>query len=386
MASKKDYYELLGISKSASADEIKNAFRTLAKKYHPDVNPNNKGAEEKFKEINEAYGVLSDPKTKSEYDQFGHAGVGAGGFSDGNAGGGRPQGPGNGSEDFGDMDDVFSQFFGGRGRGRSATARSEGEAGNDLRFDLEVSFEEAAFGTTRDIHFRKLSTCDICHGSGAVAGSGQVLCPTCHGTGQIRQSQGFFTTARTCPRCNGQGELPGAACPTCHGHGRVEKERTLSVKVPPGADDGSRLRFRGEGEAGQNGGPAGDLYVYLHVKPDIFFKREGKDLHIEVPITLVQAALGAEIEVPTLEGPVKMKIPSGTQSGLTLRLKDKGIRNPKESGQGHLFVKVLVVVPTNLNEEQRKKLEEFKDVVTENNTPPITEFANKMKAYSYHKK
>jgi molecular chaperone DnaJ len=386
MASKRDYYEVLGVSRGASADEMKSAYRTLAKKYHPDVNPNNKAAEDKFKEINEAYEVLSDPKKKSEYDQYGHAGVGAGGFPGGNPGGSRPQGFGNASEEEVDLGDLFGNIFGGGGRSRSGPARSQGEAGNDLRFDLEVTFEEAAFGTTREIRFRKLSTCDICHGSGAVAGSGRVVCPTCHGAGQIRESQGFFTTARTCPRCNGQGEMPGSPCPTCQGQGRLEKDRSLSVKVPAGADDGARLRFRGEGEAGLNSGPAGDLYVYLHVKPDLFLKREGKDLHIEVPISLAQAALGAEIEVPTLEGPVKMKIPSGTQSGLTLRLKDKGIRNPKESGQGHLFVKVLVVVPTNLSNEQRKKLEEFKDISTENNTPPITDFINKMKGYSYRKK
>jgi molecular chaperone DnaJ len=386
MASKKDYYELLGLSRGASEDEIKHAFRTLAKKYHPDVNPNDKGAEEKFKEINEAYGVLSDPKTKSEYDQYGHAGVGADGFPGGNPGGRRPQGPGYAPEDEVDLGDIFGDFFGGREERPSGPSRSPAQAGNDLRFDLEVTFEEAAFGTTRDIRFRKLSTCDVCHGSGAVAGSGQVVCPICHGAGQIRESQGFFTTTRTCYRCNGKGQIPGSPCPACQGQGRLQKDRSLSVKVPAGADDGSRLRFRGEGEAGQNGGPAGDLYVYLHVKPDVFFKREGNDLHCEVPVSLSDAALGAEIEVPTLDGPVKMKIPSGTQSGLVLRLKDKGIRNPQKPGVGHLFVKVSVVVPTNLSHEQREKLEEFKKISTENNTPPITEFRNKMKGYSYRKK
>ncbi len=377
MTPKKDYYELLGISRAASADEIKNAFRSLAKKYHPDVNPNNKGAEEKFKEINEAYGVLSDPKTKSEYDQFGHAGVGAGGF--------RPPGAENVTDDEGDINDVFSQFFGNRARGRSTPPRRQAETGNDLRFDLEVTFEDAAFGTTREIRFRKLSICEICHGSGAVAGSGQVVCPTCHGSGQIQESQGFFITTRTCSRCNGHGQIPGSPCPTCTGNGRLEKDCFLSVKVPAGADEGSRLRFRGEGEAGLNGGPAGDLFVYLHVKKHEFFTREGKDLHCEIPVNLVQAALGAEIEVPTLEGPVKMKIPSGTQTGLIFRLKDKGIRPPNENAPGHLFVKVSVVVPTNLTHEQRIKLEELKDLLTENNSPPITDFMNKMKRYSYRK-
>ena len=386
MPLKKDYYELLGISRKANEKDIKDAFRNLAKKYHPDVNPNNKSAEDKFKEINEAYGVLSDPKTKSEYDQFGHAGVGAGGFSGGSPGGYRPQDPGNVSGEEAEYGDVFSQFFGGRERSRSGPFQSQAQPGEDLRFDLEVGFQEAAFGAIREVKIRKLSPCEICHGSGAVAGSGRVVCPTCRGAGQIHESQGFFTFARTCAHCGGKGEIPGSPCPTCQGHGRLEKDRLLSVKVPAGADDGSRLKFRGEGEAGLNGGPAGDLYVYLHVKPDEFFKKDGIDLRCEVPINLVQAALGAEIEVPTLEGPVKMKIPSGTQSGLTFRLKDKGLKDPQKPGVGHLFVKVLVVVPTNLTHEQRQKLEEFKALSAENNTPPITAFMNKMKAYPYRKK
>jgi len=387
MAPKRDYYEVLGVPRAADEAAIKSAYRTLAKKYHPDVNPNNKTAEEKFKEINEAYEVLSDPKKKSEYDQFGHAGVGAGGFSGGRPGGGRPPGPGYASGDEADdFADVFSQYFGGRERGRSGPFQSPAQEGNDLRFDQEVTFEEAAFGTTREIHIRKLTTCDICHGSGAVAGTGRVVCPTCRGTGQIHDAQGFFTFAQTCSHCGGKGEIPGSPCPTCQGHGRLEKDRAISVKVPAGADDGSRLRFRGEGEAGLNGGPAGDLYVYLHVKPDVFFTKDGIDLRCEVPINLVQAALGAEIEVPTLEGPVKMKIPSGTQNGLVFRLKDKGLRNPKKSGVGHLFVKVTVVVPTNLTHEQRQKLEEFTALSAENNTPAIAEFKNKMKAYPYRNK
>jgi len=386
MALKKDYYELLGISRSADEKVIKDAFRNLAKKYHPDVNPNNKSAEEKFKEINEAYGVLSDPKKKSEYDQFGHAGVGASGFSGGPTGGFRPQDPGNDSGDEADYGDVFNQYFGGREGNRSGPIPSRAQDGEDLRFDLKVSFEEAAFGTTREVKIRKLATCEICHGSGAVAGSGRVVCPTCHGTGQIHESQGFFTFARTCSNCNGKGEIPGSPCPTCQGHGRLEKDRLLSVKVPAGADDGSRLRFRGEGAAGLNGGSAGDLYVYLNVKQDEFFIKDGIDLRCEVPVNFVQAALGAEIEIPTLDGPVKMKIPAGTQSGLTFRLKDKGLRNPRKPGVGHLFIKVLVVVSTNLTTEQRQKLEEFRAISTENNTPPITAFMNRMKAYPYRKK
>jgi molecular chaperone DnaJ len=382
MAPKKDNYELLGVPRTATGDEIKNAFRTLAKKYHPDTHPNDKRAEEQFKEINEAYSVLSDPKRKAEYDQFGHDGPG--GFPGGQPGGFRTASPGYGPPEGPDLGDIFSDYFGG-GEGGPASG-GQAQAGEDLRFDLEITFQEAAFGTTREIRFRKLSTCEVCHGSGAVAGSGQVVCPTCHGSGKIHASQGFFTFARTCARCHGQGHIPGSPCPACHGNGRLEKERSLSVKVPAGAEDGARLRFRGEGEGGLNGGLAGDLFVYLHVKPDIFFKRDGLDLHCEVPVSFAEAALGAEIEVPTLEGPVKMKIPSGTQTGLVFRLKDKGIKNPKGSGQGHLFVKALVEVPTNLSHEQRQKLEEFRDISTENNTPPISEFKNKMKGYPYHKR
>ncbi len=386
MASKKDYYELLGVSRNAKVDDIKKAYRTLAKKFHPDANPNNKEAEEKFKEINEAYEVLSDLQKKSAYDQFGHAGVGTSGFTGGYSGGFRPQDFGNAS-DFEDIfGDVFSNFFGGSGGTRSGRSRSQAQEGEDLRHDLELTFEEAAFGTTREIKIRKLTTCEICHGSGAKAGSGRVVCSVCKGTGQIRQSQGFFTIARTCNRCNGQGEMPGTPCSTCQGHGRLEKDRIVSVKVPAGVDEGSRLRLRGEGEAGLNGGPAGDLYIFLHVEAHDFFERDGSDLRCEIPITFIQAALGAEIEVPTLEEPVKMKIPAGTQSGKIFRLKEKGMRNPQESGLGDLYVKVVVEVPTDLNSKQRKLLEEFETLTRENNTPLITDFMNKMKIFFDRKK
>ncbi len=381
MASKKDYYDLLGVSRNASADEIKKAFRALAKKYHPDANPNNKDAEEKFKEINEAYEVLSDPKKKSAYDQFGHAG--AGGFSGGYGGGYRPQDPGNAADAEDIFGDVFSSFFGGGGGVRAGPSRSRAEAGEDLRFDLGLTFEEAAFGTTREIKIRKLAACDVCHGSGATAGSGRVVCPDCKGTGQIRQSQGFFTTARTCGRCGGQGETPGTPCPNCRGQGRLEKDRVVTVKVPAGVEEGARLRIRGEGEAGQNGGPAGDLFVYLHIQKHDFFTRDGSDLHCEIPITFIQAALGTEIEVPTLEGPVKMVIPAGTQSGKIFRLREKGLRNPQDHGLGNLYVKVMMEVPTNLNPEQRKQLETFGAMTNESNTPLIAGFMNKMKRFFY---
>lgn len=386
MAAKRDYYEVLGVSRGASAEDIKKAFRNLAKKYHPDANPNNKEAEEKFKEINEAYEVLSDPQKKAAYEQFGHAGVGAGGPGGFGGGGFRPQDFGN-AADFEDIfGDVFSNFFGGGPAGRGGRARNQAQEGDDLRYDLNLTFEEAAFGTTKDIKVRKLATCESCHGSGAKPGSGRVVCPTCKGTGQIRSTQGFFTIARTCTRCGGQGEMPGSPCPVCHGHGRVERERTISVKVPAGVDEGSRLRLRGEGEAGLNGGPSGDLYVFLHVEAHDFFEREGSDLHCEIPISFPQAALGTEIEVPTLEGPVKMKVPAGTQSGKVFRLKEKGMRNPQEEGIGDLLVTVTVETPEDLNAKQKKLLEEFAALTEENNTPQITKFMNKMKNLFARKK
>jgi molecular chaperone DnaJ len=384
MASKKDYYELLGVSRGASADDLKKAYRNMAKKYHPDANPNNKEAEEKFKEINEAYEALSDPQKKAAYDQFGHAGVGAGGPGGFGGGGFRPQDFGN-AADFEDIfGDVFSNFFG--GAGRPGRVRNQAQEGDDLRYDLNLTFEEAAFGTTQEVKIKKLATCDSCHGSGAKPGSGRVVCTTCKGTGQVRASQGFFTIARTCNRCGGQGEMPGSPCTTCRGHGRVEKERTISVKVPAGVDEGSRLRLRGEGEAGLNGGPAGDLYVFLHVEAHDFFEREGSDLNCEIPISFVQAALGTETEVPTLEGPVKMKIPAGTQSGKVFRLREKGLKNPQDSSVGDLLVTVIVEIPTDLNSKQKKMLEEFEALSNENNTPEISKFMHKMKNLFARKK
>ncbi len=385
MASKKDYYELLSVSKGASADELKKAYRTMAKKYHPDANPNNKEAEEKFKEINEAYEILSDPQKKAAYDQFGHAGVGMGGPSPGSGYGGgfRAQDFGGGA-DFEDIfGDVFSNFFGAEGRGRT---RNQAQEGDDLRHDVTLNFEEAAFGTSKEVKIRKLMTCDTCHGSGAKAGSGRVVCNQCKGTGQIRQSQGFFAIARTCPRCGGQGEMPGSPCPTCHGQGRVETERTVSVKVPAGVDEGSRLRLRGEGESGLNGGPAGDLYIFLHVQDHEFFQRDGADLHCTIPISFVQAALGAEIEVPTLEGSVNMKVPAGTQSGKIFRLREKGLRTPHSEEVGDLLVVINVETPTDLGSKQKKILEEFAAATTEANTPQMTKFLSKMKNLFTRKK
>ncbi|HTC21210.1 MAG TPA: molecular chaperone DnaJ, partial [bacterium] len=282
--------------------------------------------------------------------------------------------------------DVFSNFFGGSQPGRGGRGRTQAQEGDDLRFDLNLTFEEAAFGVSKEIKVRKLSTCESCHGSGAKPGSGRVVCPTCKGAGQIRSTQGFFTIARTCTRCGGQGEMPGSPCPTCHGHGRVEKEKVISVKVPPGVDEGSRLRLRGEGEAGLNGGVAGDLYVFLHVEAHDFFEREGNDLHCEIPISFVQASLGTEIEVPTLEGPVNMKIPAGTQSQKVFRLREKGLKSPQSSDIGDLLVTVTVETPTDLNSKQKKLLEEFEALSNESNTPEISKFMSKMKNLFVRKK
>jgi molecular chaperone DnaJ len=386
MATKKDYYDLLGVSRSASPEDIKKAYRTMAKKYHPDTNPNNKESEEKFKEINEAYEVLSDPQKRTAYDQFGHAGVGSGGAPGYGGSGSRPQGFGD-TADFEDIfGDVFSNFFGGAPGGRGGRPRSQAQEGDDLRYDLNLTFEEAAFGVTKEIKARKLTTCDSCHGSGAKPGSGRVVCAVCKGSGQVRSTQGFFTIARTCTRCGGQGEMPGTPCQACQGHGRVEKERSLSVKVPAGVDEGSRLRLRGEGEAGLNGGPAGDLYVFLHVEAHDFFERDGSDLHCSIPISFVQAALGMELEVPTLEGPVKMKIPPGTQSQKVFRLKGKGLKNPQNSEIGDLLVTVFIEVPKDLNSKQKKLLEEFEVLSNEENTPEVYKFLHKMKNFFTRKK
>lgn len=373
MTTPRDYYEVLGVQRGANEDDIKKAFRTLAKKHHPDANPGNPSAEEKFKEINEAYDVLSDAKKRAAYDQFGHAGVGAGG--PGGPGGAGGYHPGNfGGGDFSDLfEGVFDNFFGGAGGHRGP------QEGEDLRTDVELTFEEAAFGTTKDVKVRRLAGCETCHGTGAKPGSGRTTCSQCRGTGQVRMSQGFFTVARTCPKCRGNGEIPGSPCPSCRGEGRVEKEKTLSVKIPPGVDEGSRLRLRGEGEAGLMGGPAGDLYLFLHVSNHPVFRREGSDILCEVPITFVQAALGDEVEVPTLNGPVRMKVPPGTQSGKQFRLKEKGVMDPQAHRAGDQLVTVIVETPQRLSAKQKKLLEEFRSAAEEKNHPQLSEFLERVK-------
>lgn len=355
--SKRDYYEVLGVERGASEAELKKAYRRLAMKHHPDRNPGDKAAEDAFKEANEAYEVLSDAGKRSAYDQYGHAGVdpqmgGGGGFGGGGA---------NFSDIFGD---VFSDFFGGQRGGQ----RGGAQRGSDLRYTLELDLEEAVRGTTVTIRVPTLVNCKVCDGSGAKKGTSPVTCTTCGGIGQVRMQQGFFSVQQTCPRCHGSGKMITDPCGSCHGHGRVEEHKTLSVKVPAGVDTGDRIRLSGEGEAGTLGGPAGDLYVVVNVREHAIFQRDGKHLYCEVPISIVDAALGGELEVPTLDGRVKLKIPEGTQTGKLFRLRGKGVAPVRGGGAGDLMCKVAVETPVNLDRRQRELLEEFRQSLAGNSS------------------
>ncbi len=347
---KRDFYEVLGVERGASEAELKKAYRRLAMKYHPDRNPDDKASEEKFMEANEAYEVLSDAAKRSAYDQYGHAGV------DPQMGGGGGGGPGgaNFSDIFGD---VFSDFFGGGGRGGQ---RGGAQRGSDLRYTLELDLEEAVRGTTVTIRVPTLVNCKPCDGTGAKKGTTPVTCTTCGGIGQVRMQQGFFSVQQTCPRCHGTGKMITDPCGSCHGQGRVEEHKTLSVKVPAGVDTGDRIRLTGEGEAGTMGGPSGDLYVVVNVREHAIFQRDGKHLYCEVPISFADAALGGELEVPTLDGRVKLKIPEGTQTGKMFRLRGKGVAPVRGGGAGDLMCKVAVETPVNLDRRQRELLDEFR--------------------------
>jgi len=351
---KKDYYEILGISKDASTEEIKSAYRKLALKYHPDRNPSNKEeAEKKFKEINEAYEVLSDPEKRSRYDQFGSA-EGMGGFDFRDF-------QGRGPSDFGDFSDIFDSFFGTRTRRREERARPQ--KGADLRYDLEISFEDAAFGKETEIEVPHWETCPVCQGSGAKPGSTPQTCPDCHGSGEVRTTQssifGQFVNVQTCRRCHGEGKIITEVCSNCRGTGKVKTRKVVKVKIPAGVDTGYRLRVAGMGEPGERGGPAGDLYIVISVKPHKLFKREGINIRCNTTISFVKAALGGEITVPTLEGNVKLKIPAGTQPNTVFRLKGKGIYKIGTKQRGDQYVKINVEIPKKLSSEQKKLLLDF---------------------------
>ena len=352
--SKRDYYDVLGISKGASDNDIKKAYRKMAMKYHPDRNPENKQeSEEKFKEVNEANDILSDPEKRAAYDRYGHAGV-----DPNNMGGGF--GAGGFADAFGD---IFGDIFGGgRGGGRSGPQMYRGA---DLRYNLEITLEEAAQGFTTTIRVPSWETCETCHGSGAKPGTSPVTCPTCGGQGTVRMQQGFFSVQQTCPKCHGKGQIISDPCRDCGGVGRVKRQKTLEVNIPAGIDDGMRIRSSGNGEPGQNGGPPGDLYVEVHIKPHKIFQRNNDDLHCEIPVTFAKAALGGEIEVPTLDGKVEFTVPEGTQSGKVFRLRGKGIKGVRSGRMGDLFCHVNVQTPVKLTTRQKELLRELEDLTIE---------------------
>ena len=370
---KKDYYDILGVNKSASKDEIKKAYRTTAFKYHPDKNPGDKAAEEKFKEASEAYSVLSDDKKKANYDQFGHAafdgGGGGGGFS------------GFDTSSFSDIfEDFFSDFTG--GSSRSSGRRSSGNRGNDLRYDVSISLEDAYKGLDKKILYTTYKKCNSCKGSGAEPGSKPVECDYCDGRGKVRSNQGFFTVQQTCPQCDGYGETISKACSTCRGNGKVQSEENVSVKIPKGVDDGTRIRLAGKGEAGSKAAGNGDLYLFISVQNHSLFKRSEENLFFELPIGFADAALGVTIEVPCIDGSkVKVKIPAGTQYGKQLRLKEKGMPILKRNSYGDLYIRIIPEVPVSLTKRQKEILEEFKELENTKISPTIKSFFEKAKKF-----
>jgi molecular chaperone DnaJ len=376
---KRDYYTVLGVNRDASEEDIKKSYRKLAMKFHPDRNSEDKQAEEKFKEAKEAYEVLCDARKRAAYDQFGHAGVeaSAAGFGAGARGFGGPEGFGGFADAFGD---IFGEIFG-QGRG----ARGNGVfRGADLRYNLELSLEEAARGTEVKIRIPTMEECGTCHGSGAKPGTQPKQCPACHGRGEVRVSQGFFSIQQTCPQCHGTGKIVPDPCPTCSGAGRIKKHKTLSVKIPAGVDQDDRIRLSGEGEAGMNGGPTGDLYVVVNLKPHAVFQREGADLHCEMPISFGTAALGGELEIPTLDGHATIKIPPETQTGQVFRLRNKGIRPVRGSVTGDLYCHVVIETPVKLTSRQRELLREFEAINDEDpeaHSPRAKSFFDKVREF-----
>ena len=369
---KRDYYDILGVNKSASKDEIKKAYRTTAFKYHPDKNPNNKTAEEKFKEASEAYGILSDDSKKTNYDQFGHAAFEGGGG-----------GQGFGGFDTSSFSDIFEDFFGDSSDGARRSGRgSSGSRGNDLRYDLSINLEDAYKGLEKKIDYTTNKKCGGCGGNGAEPGSKPIRCDYCKGNGKIRSSQGFFTVQQTCPQCHGNGETIGKACKKCRGGGKVQSDESVSVKIPKGVDDGTRIRLTGKGEAGLKSGASGDLYIFISIQSHNLFKRSEENLFFELPITFADAALGTTIEVPCINGSkVNVKIPAGTQYGKQLRLKDKGMPILRRSSLGDLYIRIIPEVPVSLTKKQKELLEEFKVLENSKLSPTIKSFFEKAKKF-----
>ncbi len=364
---KADYYEVLGVARTASDQELKAAYRKLAMQYHPDRNPGNTEAEEKFKQCSEAYQVLADADKRAAYDRFGHAGVSGGGFG----------GNGNPFVDMPDLGDIFGDLFGFNvGGGRKP---SRVQKGRDVRFDKTIEFEDAVFGKDMEITIRRLEACVDCRGSGSAHGRGPSTCQQCQGHGQVRYQQGFFSIARTCNACGGTGSTITDPCPTCRGDGRVQREHSIHVSIPAGVEDGTRIRYQGEGDAGRFGGPSGDLYIVLSVKPHQFFERDGNDLHCVLPISFTQAALGADLEIPTLEGHSTLKVPEGTQSGKEFRLRAKGVPHLNERGRGDLVIQVVVQTPKKLTRIQRELLRQLGDTLTIENVPTSRRLFDKVK-------
>ncbi len=367
---KVDYYEVLGVTRECGEQELKTAYRKLAMQHHPDRNPDNPEAEERFKQASEAYQVLSDPQKRASYDRFGHAGVGGGGGAEG----GFPAGV--------DLGDIFGDFFGemfnvsGSGRGGRA---SRAQRGRDIRYDLTIDFEEAVFGKETTVTIKRMEVCSDCRGSGAANGKGASTCQQCGGRGQVRFQQGFFSIARTCPVCSGTGQIVTEPCTTCRGEARLERERIIQVKIPAGVEDGTRIRYQGEGDAGRYGGNAGDLYVVLAVRPHAYFEREGHDLHFAMMVSFPQAALGSEITIQTLEGETALKVPEGTQSGREFRLRGKGVPFLNERGRGDLIVQIVVETPKKLTRAQRELVQQLGSTLTSENRATSRTLLDKMK-------
>ncbi len=370
---KRDYYEVLGLDKAASEHDIKSAFRKLAKELHPDRNPGDSSAETNFREVSEAYEVLKDPQKRAAYDQYGHAAF------EGHGGG---TGAGFGTDFSSSMSDIFDDLFGEFMGGRRSRGRSSKERGSDLKYNMEISLADAFTGKTAQIRVPSSVTCESCAGAGAESGSSPITCPTCNGFGKVRASQGFFTIERTCTSCQGRGEIIQKPCPVCTGSGRVMRERTLSVNVPAGVEDSTRIRLAEEGEAGVRGGPSGDLYIFLSIMPDDLFQRDGADLFCRVPITMTTAALGGQIEVPTIDGGrARVKVPEGTETGKQFRLRGKGMPVLRTKLTGDLYVQVEVETPQSLSRKQRDLLKEFEKVSTDQTHPNSVDFVSKVKTF-----